>query len=551
MRASGCLRGSALRRIKQKTPLNFRKSTGNDRSDRNVVRRVSAETTFITGHGEKRLRRAAASLQNPPSENAPEDAPKPARMDPGLSRHPLVRYHSFVFRTPKPTQTHYVSNSIINRVPQGGEKPGRVLLRYRKNNASASARWRPPAAAAEGAPTQNDELRAVFKASMALMTQPAVVITSVRNSYQAQKDAGVHPSQMKMPSACAMTVSSFSSLALDPNPTVTFNVNIPSTTYDGIVGCGYFNAHILTPDALGAEIAATCSGRHRANPRSPSKNTSIANNPHEGSLGVLAALDPYARSLDEDFDDGNSQSEILRNKKWPNRTEEGIEPLIKISNIAKVRRQFLEQIIPQSDTTLDSQVVYKIRGAGVMRILRCKVVRTIKYPYVDSRRGSAIVIAQIMDIERPWAEPAVNHGLSLSYGARAYRAVGGEINMNDETKTQDDGVSSDQPFFDLDQAFQAEHAPIPTNEDLIVETRSEPESPEASQSKSIRKHNLLGLRYHKRRLRKLKEQNQAAVEANGKSSGGALFLGAFGDLFKSAMGNTDKGKSREEKNDDV
>ncbi|KAI1266664.1 flavin reductase like domain-containing protein [Xylariaceae sp. FL1019] len=455
MRASGCLRANAFRRVRRSEILNVRKSYGVDRSERPIVRRVNADT-LITRHDV-----------------------------------PIFRKHVMA---DAPQKTHLVSNSIVSRFPVNDvETPSRAIPRHRKNTAVASARGQPPAAATEGALTQDRKLRDAFRASMALMTQPAVVITSVRDSYKVQEDARVPPSRMKTPSACAMTVSSFTSLALDPNPTVTFNVNVPSTTYDAIVGCGYFNAHILTPDALGAQIAAACSGRHRVNPRGPLKN-SVADNTLERSLGVLAALDPVARSRDGDFDDGGFENEASQNEKWPNRTEEGIEPLIKISNVGKVRRQFLEQILPQSDQVYDQQVVYKIRGAGVMRILRCRVVRTIRYPYVNAHRGNAIVIAQIMDIEEPWAEPAVGHGLSLSYGGRAYRGVGEKINMSDETEPQDDGVSSDQVSFDPSQAFQTGHAPIPTNEDLI-EMKSAPAS---SLNKSSRKDSPSRLRYLKR-----------------------------------------------------
>ncbi|KKA28197.1 hypothetical protein TD95_003317 [Thielaviopsis punctulata] len=53
----------------------------------------------------------------------------------------------------------------------------------------------------------------------------------------------------------AMTMSSFTSLALAPRPLVTFNVKAPSSTLDAIIASRTFNIHVLSADAQGARVA--------------------------------------------------------------------------------------------------------------------------------------------------------------------------------------------------------------------------------------------------------------------------------------------------------
>jgi flavin reductase (DIM6/NTAB) family NADH-FMN oxidoreductase RutF len=52
-----------------------------------------------------------------------------------------------------------------------------------------------------------------------------------------------------------MTMSSFTSLALQPTPAVTFNVATPSRTLDAIRASRKFNIHILSGDTSGAKVA--------------------------------------------------------------------------------------------------------------------------------------------------------------------------------------------------------------------------------------------------------------------------------------------------------
>lgn len=53
----------------------------------------------------------------------------------------------------------------------------------------------------------------------------------------------------------AMTLSSFSSLSIEPEPQVTFSVSIPSKTYNAIKSTRRFNIHVLADTAEGAKVA--------------------------------------------------------------------------------------------------------------------------------------------------------------------------------------------------------------------------------------------------------------------------------------------------------
>ncbi|KAK3308264.1 flavin reductase like domain-containing protein [Chaetomium strumarium] len=58
----------------------------------------------------------------------------------------------------------------------------------------------------------------------------------------------------------AMTMSSLTSLALSPTPVVTFNIAVPSRTFDAIAASRRFNIHVLADNAAGASVADWLAG---------------------------------------------------------------------------------------------------------------------------------------------------------------------------------------------------------------------------------------------------------------------------------------------------
>ncbi|AEO63211.1 uncharacterized protein THITE_2108135 [Thermothielavioides terrestris NRRL 8126] len=84
-----------------------------------------------------------------------------------------------------------------------------------------------------------------FLTAMRLLTHPATVCTAT--------DPRTTP-----PTPRAMTMSSLTSLTLAPPgapPVVTFNIAVPSRTFDALAASGRFNVHVLRGDAAGARVA--------------------------------------------------------------------------------------------------------------------------------------------------------------------------------------------------------------------------------------------------------------------------------------------------------
>ncbi|KAM7201883.1 Flavin reductase like domain containing protein [Rhypophila sp. PSN 637] len=93
-----------------------------------------------------------------------------------------------------------------------------------------------------------------FRSLMRLLTHSVVVCTSTHLTPKSgsARDGGA-PGIPR-----AMTMSSFTSLALHPTPAVSFNIATPSRTLDAIKSSGFFNIHVLAADVSGAKVANWC-----------------------------------------------------------------------------------------------------------------------------------------------------------------------------------------------------------------------------------------------------------------------------------------------------
>lgn len=80
---------------------------------------------------------------------------------------------------------------------------------------------------------------------MRLLSHSVVVCTSTSPAKSAHH----------APTPRAMTMSSFTSLALTPTPVVSFNIATPSRTYDAVAASRRFNIHVLADDVAGARVA--------------------------------------------------------------------------------------------------------------------------------------------------------------------------------------------------------------------------------------------------------------------------------------------------------
>ncbi|KAK3328302.1 flavin reductase like domain-containing protein [Cercophora scortea] len=102
-----------------------------------------------------------------------------------------------------------------------------------------------PSSPSSSSLTTSETLSHQVRSLMRLLTHSVVVCTSTH------PPSATHPT----PIPRAMTMSSFTSLALRPTPVVSFNIATPSRTYDAVAASRFFNIHILASDISGAKIA--------------------------------------------------------------------------------------------------------------------------------------------------------------------------------------------------------------------------------------------------------------------------------------------------------
>lgn len=95
---------------------------------------------------------------------------------------------------------------------------------------------------AREAASVSDEIKTTFR----LLTHPVVVITS-----QTARSEG----EDKRVGARAVTVSSFNTVSLQPQPVISFNLKRPSRTWDAICASSELRVHILDASSRGAALA--------------------------------------------------------------------------------------------------------------------------------------------------------------------------------------------------------------------------------------------------------------------------------------------------------
>ncbi|KAK4240154.1 flavin reductase like domain-containing protein [Achaetomium macrosporum] len=181
---------------------------------------------------EKRLRTVAGQFPLPSGRISP---PKPP------SSLPLRSLHT----------TRQISQASL---PKDGNEPDRRRPRTFTITSPQSPSIHPPLASSSTtggtSATSNPPLSEQFRSVMRLLTHPAVVCTTT--------SPGPAPGSPPIPRA--MTMSSLTSLALSPTPVVTFNIAVPSRTFDAVAASRRFNIHALADDAAGARVADWLAG---------------------------------------------------------------------------------------------------------------------------------------------------------------------------------------------------------------------------------------------------------------------------------------------------
>ncbi|KAI1390522.1 flavin reductase like domain-containing protein [Hypoxylon trugodes] len=228
-------------------------------------------------------------------------------------------------------------------------------------------------------------LSSPLRAVMRQLPHPVVVITTLETPAEAN---GRAVDRLPRPIPRAMTVSSFTSLSIDPVPRVTFNVTLPSTTHQALVQSRRFNAHILSGDDHGARIADLFTRGNRAS--------------EDTDLGVLAGLEKLG-------------AEILGREQWLQEWESG-ENHRKIS-LARGNAS-------TGPDTVRPSTLPVFRGPGILHVLKCRY-HHLKPPVDCDFDHHAIIMGEVLDIIS--GEATGDGDIALAYADRAYRQMGRKL----------------------------------------------------------------------------------------------------------------------------
>ncbi|KAI0835861.1 flavin reductase like domain-containing protein [Hypoxylon sp. FL0890] len=241
-----------------------------------------------------------------------------------------------------------------------------------------------------------------MRAVMRQLPHPVVVITTLENTHIISNFEDMLDKNFPRPIPRAMTVSSFTSLSVDPVPRVTFNITLPSTTYQALAKCGKFNAHILTGDEYGARIADLFTRGNRPTTVEPAGGTESSAEPN---LGVLAGL----KQLDV---------RVLGQKSWQKEWELARDYGANVLATIKAGGYKTDVALPPSGT------LPVLQGKGILHVLKCQY-RPLKPPVDGEFDHHAIVIGEVLDIIP--GEAGDQSDIALAYADRAYRQMGEKL----------------------------------------------------------------------------------------------------------------------------
>ena len=127
-----------------------------------------------------------------------------------------------------------------------------LLLRWTRSSSSSSSAESPiesPTKPPTESPTEpaKTPLSTTFRLLMRTLPQSVVVVTSSKPRYVAQSkgilNPPIHPTKPK--DYRGITLSSFTTLTLEPEPIISFNIKYPSETYAAIAQSKHFLVHVL------------------------------------------------------------------------------------------------------------------------------------------------------------------------------------------------------------------------------------------------------------------------------------------------------------------
>ncbi|KAI0810561.1 flavin reductase like domain-containing protein [Xylaria sp. FL0064] len=278
-----------------------------------------------------------------------------------------------------------------------------------------------PEESAKGEDPSQDlrDLYSSVTATMAKLPHPAVVITTLGRTYNAQAAAGVPVEEMRHPIARGVTVSSLTSLCIRPRPHVMFNMTLPSTMYEALITCKDFNVHVLTPDEAGARVARVFTRGNRL----PLPHTGRAKSSESG-LDVDADLGVFAGLKDE----GLHHVEIANRAAWHEQFRNHKQRSLLLTPST---RHGYYRALPHPEAAEPVRQLHHVpclRSRAITEVLNCRLVRTI-HPELPNAGQNVIVIGEVVGVTSPTesnGEPD-RTPVALSYANRKYRSVGDAI----------------------------------------------------------------------------------------------------------------------------
>ncbi|KAK6070340.1 flavin reductase like domain-containing protein [Seiridium cupressi] len=226
----------------------------------------------------------------------------------------------------------------------------------------------------------------------------------------------------------AMTVSSFTSIRLMPTPCITFNISLPSNTYEAIASSHRFNVHILADNEEGVWLANRfAQGGSRLDQQTddngqPTKGVSRSN------------VSVHGRST--------------WNSEWDRYVD-------------KMNRH-----IPYSPwTPLSRNSVPIIQSSGVLYTLRCVVLeRTHSNSrlrgLIDVDHSTAIIVAEVEDFVHGQGKYSSipEDGIGLSYALQHYRKTGEAHDLHTQSNGGKELPSNEEKMESITESIRTEPA---------------------------------------------------------------------------------------------
>ncbi|KUJ21368.1 uncharacterized protein LY89DRAFT_715568 [Mollisia scopiformis] len=430
-----------------------------------------SERDIVTTHPDPRLIDVSGEM-------APRDVKHPATTIP--EQLPLLSEQREPLRA---------KGNIALEKSRSGDLPDKARQDESQLEKSAPEQTKDPTDKKSGSSKISTHLRSVMRALPASVVVITTALTTSASDTQRSRGRAISPALAA--NARGMTVSSFTTVSLDPHPIIQFNIKVPSRTLGALMETRHFFVHILEATMLGAKIAAAFTkgnspdGNPFVNP--VSEEYKVRPTPVDVWKRVTETDDTYIRPsgwqkrLEEDF-------------AWvPDPDNSSFKRPATFSNADVWQRKPISFDSPKSKTSKGHRIILpRIASDGVLRTLRCKVLDK------GARGGGrgdgfirvgdhVIVIAQVHTIvsHRPPEEVSKSNKKALAYAHGNFTATNHTIDPNTTVAGSSPRRTKDRELLELLQSNKAppEHLLNATTEHGTEAVQDEKETKSKSKIK--------------------------------------------------------------------